>query len=436
MSLLTDASTRRSEDELQNARLRDEEYRRHAATLDRYLAATFGTALSRDEREGVRQQAFVGLASEISKGVEVHNTEAMLITCARNAAYGILRSADRRRRKTFDPHDSREARLSDPADPPLDHAIVTADEDRRVRMLMSQLDERSRRALQLRVEFGLDMKEIAERLDLSLGHAYKLVTSAGTALAASIAANDDGAHSRQQRALLTACVMGTASDEERHQAETVLEGDAHARALLAEIRGQAHRAAALMPPIAVAAEPSSGRVSHMIASIKQYVGDLAGRGAPAQDAASQVAASGGLRGATPGAVAALCAAGLIGGGTVAVNECIQAGGPVALVDKLRGQPRPEPEPAKAVVEAPIAPVVEQLTTTPEQVVSPPPEPTPDPEPDAEAASEPAPAPATGSDSVSGLTGSPAAAPTPAPPPPPAVSGGGGGGSSSATFGGL
>jgi hypothetical protein len=61
MSLLTDSSSRRSEHDRQAARALEQEYRDHAATLDRYLNATFGTALSPSEREETRQQAFVGL---------------------------------------------------------------------------------------------------------------------------------------------------------------------------------------------------------------------------------------------------------------------------------------------------------------------------------------------------------------------------------------
>lgn len=438
MSLLTDSSSRRSEQDHQAALQLEQEYREHAATLDRYLNGTFGTALSQAEREEARQQAFVGLATEYANGVEIQSTEAMLIACARNAAYSVLRSADRRRRKTFDPHDSAEARLADTS-APVDIAVVDADENRRVKMLMEQLDERSRTVLQLRLECELDGPEIAEHLGLSPSHAYRLLRHASRALAASIAANDQGAHSRQQRALLAACEMGTATPDERERAKRLLEGDAHARALLAEIRGLGHQAAALMPPVAVAgaAPPSSGRISHMLSSIKQQVSDLVGRGgSSAQEAATQVAAGGGIRGG--GAASYAVVAGVVaclGGGGYAATVCVTEG-PAALVDKLPGTDDSKAEPQEQVVEAPVAPVVEPLTTVPEQAVAPV-EPTPaEPAPDAQAATEPAPAPPTASDSISGLGGNPTATPAPAPTPPPGSGGGGGGGSSGSTFGGL
>ena len=443
MSLLTDSSSRRSEQDHQAARQLELEYREHADTLDRYLNATFGTALSTAEREETRQQAFVGLATEYAKGVEIESTEAMLITCARNAAYSLLRSADRRRRKPFDPQDSAEARLPDTA-APVDVAIVEADENRRVKMLMEQLDERSRTVLQLRLELELDAPEIAERLGVSPSHAYKLLKQAGRALADSITANDQGAHSRQQRALLAACEVGTATAEQRRQAE-LLRDDPHARVLLAEIRGLGHRAAAFMPPVAVAgaAPPSSGRISHMLSSVKQYVTDLASRGTPAQEAATQVATSAGLRGATPATIAVMCGAGLLGGGTTAVvvNECVQAGGPAALVDNLQGggdsddAAQPDEEQILPLDQPPI--VVE---TAPVTSPDPPVEATPRPDVP-QSSSQPTPTPATGGGSVSGLSGNPAPQAAPAPPPPPTSSGaaaaGGTGGSGDAgtAFGG-
>lgn len=439
MSLITDIDTRRSEQDHQARRELEDEYREHAATVDRYLAGTFGTALAADERETLRQQAFVGLADEIAKGTKVQNTEAMLITCARNAAYSVLRSADRRRRFTFDPQDSPEARQPDPATAPVDIAVIEADEDRRVKMLVDQLDERSRKVLQMRLEFAMEMPAIAAHLGISTSHAYKLLKSAGTALSDAIAANNAGAHSRQQRALLAACEMGTATDEQRDQADRMLDADTHARVLLAEIRGLGHQAAALMPPVAVAGAtpPSSGRISHMLSSVKQQVSDLVGRGGSAQEAATQVAAGGGLRGG--GAVSQAVVAGVLacmGAGGYAATVCVTEG-PAALVDKLPGTDNAKSQPRGQVVEAPVSPVVEPLTTVPEQTVAPV-EPAPaESAPDAQAASEPAPAPATASDSVSGLGGDPKATPAPAPTPPAASSGGGGGGGSSgSTFGGL
>lgn len=153
----------------------------HIATLDRYIAGRFGKALDVHDREEIRQEAFVSLQLMLTRGQAIHSDEAMLITCARHAALSRLRSADRRRRYPFDPLDSRELSISDPSVPP-DVEVIEADEDRRLRERMSGLEARDRRLLELQLDLGMEVREVAEVLGLSVSHVYKLTKRAGRAI--------------------------------------------------------------------------------------------------------------------------------------------------------------------------------------------------------------------------------------------------------------
>lgn len=402
----------------------EQEYRAHIDTVERFVAVRYGTAFKPWEREEICQEAFLGVERERAKGKEIKNTEALLITCAKGVALNRLASADRRRRYSFDPQDSAEARMPDTS-APVDVAVIDADEHRRMQMLMDQLDdERLRSVLKLRLELDLDPPEIADRLGVSRSHAYKLLKQAGRALSEAIVANDQGAHSKQQRAVLAACEMGTATAEQRRRART-LQDDPHARALLAELRGLGHQAAALMPPaVVVGVSPSSGRLSHMLSSVRQHLADLTGR-APTQDVAAHVAAGGGTRGTGTMLVAGVLSCAGVGGTALGVKECIDhgIGPPAALVGVLPGasdDTQHDARPLEGQIDA-----VEQLPVVIEAIPTPA---APDPSPDATdvetspSSSEPAPAPARGGDSVSGLSGAPTPQAVPASPPPPTTGG--------------
>ena len=143
-----------------------EDYREQMATVDRYIAGAFNGSFTPEDREDIAQDAFAGL--ELTRATKpVKDTEAVLITCARNAAVMRLRSADHSRRHSFDPQDSPEARIPDHTPAPED-LVVQADEERRVHMLIELLGARERSVLKLRLQDELPAKEIAHRLDLSV----------------------------------------------------------------------------------------------------------------------------------------------------------------------------------------------------------------------------------------------------------------------------
>src|SRR3954454_14444083 len=89
-----------------------EDHERLIATVDSYIAGAFNGSFTPEDREEIRQDAFVGL--EKKRAAEpIRDAEAVLIACAGNAARMRLRCADRRRRRSFDPHDSPETRIPD-----------------------------------------------------------------------------------------------------------------------------------------------------------------------------------------------------------------------------------------------------------------------------------------------------------------------------------
>jgi RNA polymerase sigma factor (sigma-70 family) len=419
--------------------MRDQQYRRYAAAIDRFLLCTFGTAFSTHDREELRQDAFAGLETARARGGAIRNEEALLITCAANAAKSRLRSNDRYKRHSFDPLDSLEARLPDRSVSP-DVAVIEADENRRVAMLIEQLDDpRARDVLKLRLELDLEWSEIARYLGLGKSQTYLLLRKAGNALWELLVNNASGKDSEQQRELLLACVMGVASPEQRRRAEQ-LRDDPHARALLAELRDVGRQVAAVLPlPSIVATDAPGGRLSQVIAHFKDQLADageairhqtvtLVGR-TPGQNAASQIAAAGGGRGSGPAVVAVVACLGASGGAAVGINECLEHEVPTRLVDAIPGVGHDDRHPnSPAAVPPDVTHAVPVLPDSPPAAVP------PDTESNARPTNEPAPVPPSTGDSVSGLSGAPASTPAPAPPSPPPASSSSG--TSGTTFGGL
>lgn len=301
----------------------NDEQREQISVVDRYLAGTFNGSFTPEDREEIRQDAFVGLQLKRSRE-PVADAQAVLIVCARNAALMRLRCADRRRREPFDPL---EAEIPDHRADPQD-VVLQADEERRVRALIDQLGERERSVLKLRVDLELSTKEIAKRLGLSISRAHRLLKHAGGALVEAIGASELGEFSGRQRSLLAAVAMGIATDRQRKAGAELLE-DPHARAILAELRGLGQKAAAVLPLPPVAAAEHSARLSEVATHIKGQLADAAGVTKQHASAAYLRAADPTpLAAARPGAVAATVASCLALG---AGGYCAAAG----LPDPLR-----------------------------------------------------------------------------------------------------
>ena len=85
-----------------------------------------------------------------------------------------------------------------------EEAVLAADEARRVRMLIDELDGAERAVLKLRLDLGLEPAEIRERLQLSDRQYRRIAERAGRMLLAQFTAFDTGEWARRKRSLLGA----------------------------------------------------------------------------------------------------------------------------------------------------------------------------------------------------------------------------------------
>ena len=200
--------------------------------------------------------------------------------------------------------------------------MLAADEARRVRMLIDELDGAERALLKLRLDLGLEPAEIRERLGLTDRQYRRVAERAGKALLAQFRAFDSGAWARSKRSLLCACVFGVASERQRAKAQELIEHDPCCRAMMSELRELGGRAAAVLPlpagPVALDAAhaDAGGRVAELLAGAKEHAADLvAGAKQQAAGAYVRMADPTPLAGARPGAVGAVVAGCIAAGGS-------------------------------------------------------------------------------------------------------------------------
>ncbi len=353
------------------------------------MLASRHRALDPGAREELYHEAWASVLKRRRDGVEIENLEAYLVGAADKLASKRTFGADARRRMTFDPIDGPFSSVPDPGASP-EESVLASDEVRRVRLLVDELGGNERAVLKLRLDAGLEPREIRERLGFSERQYRRVAERAGKALAKQCAEYGSGAWARRKRSLLSACVMGVASERQRASARDLIESDPACRAMLAELRELAGRAAVVLP-LPVAAEPE------LLAGLKQH----------AAAAYVRIADPTPLAGARPGAVAAVVAGCIAAGGGA---YCAVEGVPGPIAPVLGGE-RPESR-----AEEPPAP----KAPPPEPVVGPP------------AASPPAQAPVQRQQAPPPALEPPRAAPqqeftpapAPAPPAAPATSEGG------------
>ena len=348
------------------------------------MLASRHRALDAGDREELYHEAWASVLKRRRDGAEIENLGSYLVGAADKLALKRVHGADARRRVTFDP-----VSVPDPGASP-EESVLAADEARRVRLLIDELGRNERALLKLRLDEGLEPAEIRERLGLSERQYRRVVEKAGKALAKQVAEYGSGAWARRKHSLLSACVLGVATESQRARARELIDGDASCRAMVGDLRELAGRAAALLP-VPVAAEPGllAGAKQHMAAA---YV---------------RLADPTPLAGARPGAVATVVAGCIAAGGGA---YCAVEGVPGPIKPVLGGD-RPEsraqePRAPKA------APPQEPAVSAP---APPPPLQQPATQPPPAPAAEPPPAAPQREFSP---------APAPAPPPAPATSGGG------------
>lgn len=393
-------------------------YRAHERAVTGMLAARYRD-LDPDSRYELYHEAWASVLKRRGDGVEIENLEGYLIGAADKLATKRVYGADSRRRVTFDPLDGPYSAMPDSGASP-EEAVLAADEARRVRMLIDELDGAERALLKLRLDLGLDPSEIRERLGLTDRQYRRVAERAGKALLEGFRAFDSGAWARSKRSLLCACVFGVASERQRANAQQLLEHDPCCRAMMSELRELGGRAAAVLPvpggPVALDAagvEPA-GRVAELLVSAKEQAADLlAGAKQLAAGAYVRMADPTPLAGARPGAVGAVVA-GCIAAGGGAYSAVEGVPGPIRPALGIgEAAPKAEQQPA-AEPKAEPAPAPPVVAPTPQQAPAPTPTPVPAPEPQALAPSPP-------------REFEPAVGPASAAPPVPAPAPGGGGG---------
>jgi RNA polymerase sigma factor (sigma-70 family) len=425
-----------------------------------YLLRRYGHTLARADAEDAVADVVIRLHRKIEAGQSPRNLRAAFFTSVRNAAIDQLRS------RTAKPTVALELIDDAPADSATPLELVEGREaSTRLQEALGRMRPNYREAILLRFGAGLTVPEIAERLQISLPAAKKLVLRSTEQVRKRLAAIEDREFCPEMRQLARRSLFdkdaaGLASDSEQRILQAHFQHCGSCKSFLSSL----HRGLNELGGTALLAGGGAGLDRHL--GIADQLGRWLGNASDASHAvavkvrlaafkatgafAPGDAASAGAFTGTAQKIAAACGAG------AATTACLATGivGPgigAAAVDHSTARPDAAPPAAvKTFAEevpipaGPTPPEAEATQTTP---AAPPPssphaepdpgpaeaqpaEPTPPPEPTAEefgfessasTSSEPAPA-------------APAPAPAPAPAASPAPSGGGGGGGGAESFG--
>jgi DNA-directed RNA polymerase specialized sigma24 family protein/outer membrane biosynthesis protein TonB len=406
-----------------------DEYVHHRSAVLRALAARH-RQLDADTRAELYHDAWTSVLKRRADGVEIEDLRSYLVGAASKLAAKKVYGADSRRRITFDPQESPFVAVADRSSTP-EERVLADDEARRVRLMVDELGGVVGAVLKLRLDQGLEPREIREHLGLTDRQYRRAAERAAKALMQQFALFESDAWEKRRRSLLSACLMGIASERQAAKARRLVSEDPYSRALLGELRQVGERAAAMLPLPAAATGAPSGRVAELLAAAKEQLTDLVvGAKQNAASLAHRVTDPTPLAGARPGAAAAAVAGCLMAGGG---TYCAVEGVPDPLVRPLgieQQQARAEEKPPRTETQAahPPPPVV---TTPITEQAPPPPAPEPEPHPapaEPPPAPEPAPPPPPPENEFepTGATSASQAAPRPKPPRPAPPAGGGAG----------
>ena len=266
---------------LTDPRADEQAYRDHERSVLAMLSTRYRD-LDPDGRRELYHEAWASVLKRRREGVEIESLRGYLLGAADKLASKRVYGADARRRKTFDPTAPAFTALADAAEQP-DEAVLAADEARRVRMFIEELDQAEQALLKLRLDRGMDPPEIRERLGLTDRQYRRTAERAGKALLAQFRAFDRGEWARGKRSLLCACVMGIASDTQRERAQRLIDEDPCCRAMMSELREFGGNAAALLPlPVGTVTMASGNdglaqRATELFGDVKGGLADLASR---------------------------------------------------------------------------------------------------------------------------------------------------------------
>jgi RNA polymerase sigma factor (sigma-70 family) len=323
----------------------------------------FGSALSADEIDDVYAGAWVAtLRALADRHSEMPDDEvrSYVFTAVANQAGRELR---RRKRKPTAPLELVGSLPDNASDSPEERAS-DAEQSRVTRDLLSSLPPRRRAVMLLRYGWGLEPRQVCALVKGLSPRAYrKEITKGVDELCSKMRAFERGEWCAEREPILKVYAAGLADGDQTRQAKAHL---AHCRGctdFVAKLSGHLHDlgGAAAIPGAIEGLDGHLGiadRLLEVADRLKHAAGSLVGRGgSEAGDTASQLAASGGAKGAgAAGAgvfaqLATLGAAGKVAvaclGGGIAATACVAAGvSPLGLGgssdDHRRAPPRHEP----------------------------------------------------------------------------------------------
>ena len=277
------------------------------------------------DHEELYHDAWAELLEHRARGGETTSVRGLLKTIAWRRARDRVR---KRRPESVDPTSPVVALAADTEELPDVQAQLRLD-GAVLRQIVDRLEPRQAAVLKMRFDWGLEAREIQERLGVSPKRLEKIVTQAYKTVASELELTDgESAWARKQRSLLLACEVGLATAQQRARAQRMVDSDPACRAMLREMRAALRDVAVVLPSPVLFEQRGPGvgavidRVAEGWTSAKHAIASLLGRGG-GQSSTIEQAGSAGAVGVGGGAAAKLAAACLAVGGTTAA--CIESG---------------------------------------------------------------------------------------------------------------
>ena len=313
------------------------------------------------DHEELYQEAWAELLEERARDGQTTNVRGLLRTIA------WRRARDRVRKKqpeTLDPANPIVALSRDPEELPDVQAQLRLD-GAALRQVVEHLEPRQAAVLKMRFDWGLEAREIQQRLGISPKRLEKIVTKAYKTIASELElTNGETAWARKQRSLLLACEIGWASAEQRARAQRMVDADPACRAMLREMRSALRDVAVALPTPVLFEQRGPGfgavldKAADAWAAAKHALASAIGRGG-GQSSAVEQAGSAGAAGLGGGAAAKIVAACLAVGGTTAV--CVETG--LLGEPPRRGEARAAPQERRSTASPRPERVTARLTRT-------------------------------------------------------------------------
>jgi RNA polymerase sigma factor (sigma-70 family) len=304
-----------------------EELRRPARAM---LRRAFHSAFCDDEIEDIYSSAWLGTLQALRKREDALTEEELrkyVLTAVANHASKELRRRGRRPTAPLD-----EARAVAASNTTPDERATDAEASRVTRDVLASLPQRRRTVMMLRYGWGLEPNEICSVMEGLSPRAYRREITRGVSeLAERLQKVESGSWCEDREPVLRSYAAGLADAEETHQATTHLSHCRHCAELVGKLTGHLHDASGALvwtsaagaigePMIGIGdrAAAAAERVGGAIDSLRER---LPGGGADGgvEMTASQVAASGGTRGA-----------GVAGAGVLTKLAGVGAAGKLAL----------------------------------------------------------------------------------------------------------